>query len=192
MANGKTRSLNAQTVLRLPPVARRLIETNKQRRIGDKTSGNFRGRLEKTVAFLSWKAACNTLSDAIGYIASELELERLYALYQKLFPKNWKKSKASFHRTGSSDYHTERELEFIELVSDRYFPLCSWLDWSDFRFDHIPIEPVNYDFCCDEYEWQEFRPCLQFGISAFLWRDTNPDDENWREILIRRTEFSRH
>ena len=76
-----------------------------------------------------------------------------------------------------------RELEFIELVGDRFFPLCTWLDWSDFRFDHIPIEPVNYDFCCDEYEWQHFRPCLQFGIAAFLWRDTDPDGENWRDIL---------
>ncbi|MGI8641418.1 MAG: hypothetical protein ACR2MG_15910, partial [Pyrinomonadaceae bacterium] len=61
--------------------------------------------------------------------------------------------------------------------------LCSWLDWSDFRFDHIPIESVNYDFCCDEYEWQHFRPCLQFALSAFLWRDTDVADENWTEML---------
>lgn len=183
MAQVKTKTLKAQAGCQLPIVARRLIEENKQRRINGKTGGDFRGRLEKTVAFLNWKAACNTLHDAIGYIGSELERERLYALYQKLFPKEWKKSTASFHRTDSSDYHTERELEFIELVSDRYFPFCTWLDWSDFRFDHIPIEPVNYDFCCDELEWQEFRPCLQFAIVAFLWRDTDGTDENWRDIL---------
>ncbi len=179
----QVRTVQTQTVRKLPSVARRLIEKNKRRRIADKTSGDFRGRLEKTVAFLSWKAGCNTLSDAIGYIASELERERLYGLYRKLFPKEWKSSGASFHRTGYNDCHTERELEFIELVSCRYFPLCSWLDWSDFRFDHIPIESVNHDFCCDEYEWQEFRPCLQFGIVAFLWRDTDATDENWRDIL---------
>ncbi|HEV8158044.1 MAG TPA: hypothetical protein VGP58_03375 [Pyrinomonadaceae bacterium] len=182
MAQVKTRILNARAVSNLPPVARRLIEKNKQRRAGIlKTSDNFRGRLDKTVAYLRWKADCNTISDAIGYIASELERERLYALYQKLFPKEWEKSSASFKRTSYNEYHTEREYEFIELVSDRYFPLCSWLDWTDFRFDHIPIEPVNFDLCCGDYEWQEFRPCLQFAVQAFLWRNTG--DEDWRDIL---------
>ncbi|MBA4121560.1 MAG: hypothetical protein H0X72_03745 [Acidobacteria bacterium] len=181
MAQVKTRILNARAVSNLPPVARRLIEENKQRRINSATGGDFRGRLDKTVAYLRWKAGCNTISDAIGYIASELERERLYALYQKLFPKDWEKSSASFKRTGESVYHTEREYEFIELVSDRYFPLCSWLDWTDFRFDHIPIEPINFDLCCGEYDWQDFRPCLQFAVQAFLWRNT--DDEDWRDIL---------
>jgi hypothetical protein len=181
MAQVNTKTLNADAAFKLPLVARRLIEENKQRRISSATGGDFRGRLDKTVAYLRWKAGCNTISDAIGYIASELERERLYALYQKLFPKEWEKSSASFKRTGYNEYHTEREYEFIELVSDRYFPLCSWLDWTDFRFDHIPIEPINFDLCCGEYDWQDFRPCLQFAVQAFLWRNT--DDEEWRDIL---------
>ena len=181
MAQVNTKTLNAYAAFKLPLVARRLIEENKQRRISSATGGDFRGRLDKTVAYLRWKAGCNTISDAIGYIASELERERLYALYQKLFPNEWKKSSASFKRTGYNEYHTEREYEFIELVSDRCFPLCSWLDWTDFRFDHIPIEPINFDLCCGEYDWQDFRPCLQFAVQAFLWRNT--DDEEWRDIL---------
>jgi hypothetical protein len=174
---------NANSLRKLPAAARRLIDENKQRRAGDKNSGNFRGRVRKTISYLRWKAACASLSDAIGYIASELERERLYGLYRKIFPKEWKASRASFHRMGYNDCHTEREIEFIELVNEHYFPLCSWLDWSDFRFDHIPIESVNYDFCCDEYEWQHFRPCLQFAITAFLWRDTDISDENWTDML---------
>ena len=182
MAQGTTRVLNSQTVGKLPLVARRLIEENRQRRVkAVKTGGDFRGRLDKTVAYLRWKAGCNTISDAICYVASELERERLYALYQKLFPKDWKKSRASFRLSGYNECHTEREYEFIELVSDRYFPLCSWLDWTDFRFDHIPIEPVNFDLCCGEFDWQDFRPCLQFAVQAFLWR--GHDDEDWRDIL---------
>ena len=180
----ENRILKTQAVRKLPPAARRLIEKNKQSRIGGKKGGDFRGHLDKTVAYLRWKAACGTLSDAIGYIASELERERLNALYRKLFPKEWKDSKASASRMGYNDCHTEREIEFIELISERYFPLCSWLDWSDFHFDHIPIESVNYDFCCDEYEWREFRPCLQFALQAFLWRDTDIADENWTEMLV--------
>ena len=183
MVQGKTKTLKAKRRCKLPLPARRLIEKNRQKRTSGASGGDFRGRLDKTIAYLRWKSACNTLSDAIGYIASELERERLYALYRKVFPKEWKKSAASFKQSEYNECHTERELEFIELVSDRYFPLCTWLDWSDFRFDHIPIEPVNYDFCCDEYEWEHFRPCLQFGIAAFLWRDTDPDGENWRDIL---------
>lgn len=132
---------------------------------------------------MRWKTGCNTLSDAIGYVASELERERLYALYRKLFPKEWEKSSASFKQTGYNEYHTEREFEFIELVSKNYFSLCTWLDWSDFRFDHIPIEPVNFDLCCGEFEWEEFRPCLRFAVAAFLWRGTGVYDMDWNEIL---------
>jgi len=184
MAQVKTKSSAAQNVRQLPKVARRLIDENKRRRSNAvKTGVDFRGRLEKTVAFLSWKTGSNTLAEAIGYIASELERERFYALYQKLFPTNWEKSSASFKRTGYHEYHTEREYEFIELVSDRYFPLCSWLDWTDFRFDHIPIEPVNFDLCCGDYEWQDFRPCLRFAIPAFVWYDTGGGDGDWDEIL---------
>jgi hypothetical protein len=175
--------VSAKSLPKLPSIARHLLEKNKQRRAGDENGGSFRGRLNKTVSYLRWKAACNTLSDAICYVASEVERERLYALYRKVFQKEWKNSKASFHRTGYNDCHTEREIEFIELVNEHYFPLCSWLDWSDFRFDHIPIESVNYDLCCDEFEWQHFRPCLQFAITAFLWRDTDISDENWTEML---------
>jgi hypothetical protein len=182
MAQGTTKSLDARSLRKLPPVARRLIKENRQRRINlSKTGGDFRGRLNETTAYLRWKTGCNTLSDAICYVASELERERFYALYRKLFPKDWEKSRASFKRTGYHEYHTEREYEFIELVSDRYFPLCSWLDWTDYRFDHIPIEPINFDLCCDEFEWQDFRPCLQFAVAAFLWRNT--DDEDWSDIL---------
>lgn len=184
MAQLRTKTRNAQTACRLPIVARRLIDENRQRRISiGKIGGNFRGRIEQTTAYLRWKASCHTLSDAMCYVASELERERLYALYRELFPKEWKKSAASFRRSEHNEFHTERELEFIELVSNRYFPLCTWLDWSDFRFDHIPIETVNYDFCCDEIEWQEFRPSLQFAVQAFLWRDTDETDEGWREML---------
>jgi hypothetical protein len=179
----QTGIVNAKSVSKLPAVARQLIEKNKQRRAGDANGGNFRGRLNKTTSYLRWKAACHTLSDAMGYIASELEREQLYGLYRKIFPKEWKASRASFHRTGYNDCHTEREIEFIELVNEHYFPLCSWLDWSDSRFDHIPIESVNYDLCCDEFEWQHFRPCLQFAITAFLWRDTDIADENWTDML---------
>lgn len=179
----QTGIVNAKSVSKLPAVARQLIEKNRQRRAGDGNGGNFRGRLNKTTAYLRWKAACHTLSDAMGYIASELEREQLYGLYRKIFPKEWKASRASFHRTGYNDCHTEREIEFIELVNEHYFPLCSWLDWSDFRFDYIPIESVNYDLCCDEFEWQHFRPCLPFAITAFLWRDTDIADENWTDML---------
>lgn len=181
----EVKTLNAQeTRAKLPPIARRLIEQNKQRRIEiGKTSGNFRGRLEKTITYLRWKAGCNTLSDAIWYTQAELERERLYALYRKLFPKEWRKSSASFKRTDFNEYHTEREMEFIELVSRQFFPLDTWLDWSDFRFDHIPIEPVNMDLCCGEFEWEEFRPCLRFAVAAFLWRGHGIYDMDWGEIL---------
>jgi hypothetical protein len=170
----------AQTICRLPPVIKKLIKKDRTRRT--KAGAFFGGNLEKTLSYLRWKQDCNTLSDAARYIEAELERENLYGLYQKLFPADWKKSTASFHQTGYNENHTEREYEFIELVSERMFPFGGWLDWSDFRFDRIPIEGVNFDLCCGEYEWSEFRPCLQFGIVAFLWRNHDFADD-WGEML---------
>lgn len=183
MASAKSKTLKTQNV-NLPSIARRLIESNQQRQFKlGKVNIGFRGNLEKTTHYLRWKASCNTVLEAISYIAEETERERIYALYRQLFPKNWKKSSASFTKNGYNEFHTEREFEFIGLVSENYFPLCTWLDWSDFRFDHIPIEPVNLDLCCGEYEWQEMRPCLRFAVAAFLWRGGGIYDWDWNEIL---------
>lgn len=181
MSNVKT--VNAPNLAKLPAIVRQLVEKNRQRRIEiRKTGGDFRGKLDKTKAYLRWKMDCNTLSEAMWYVASELERERLYALYRQLFPKEWRKSSASFKKMDFNEYHTEREMEFFELISRNYFPLDTWLDWSDFRFDHIPIEAVNLDLCCGEFEWEEFRPCLRFAVAAFLWRG-GIYDMDWGEIL---------
>ena len=176
--------LNTNTRRFPPNAARRLIEANRQTRskLG-KTNLGFRGNLEKTVSYLSWKASCGAVLGAMSYIADELERERIYALYRRIFPKEWRKSKASFTKNGYNEYHTEREFEFIGLVSEKYFPLETWLDWSDYRFDHIPIEPVNLDLCCGEFDWENYRPCLRFAVAAFLWRGSGIYDMDWNEIL---------
>lgn len=183
MASAKSKTLKTQNV-NLPGIARRLIESNRQRqnKLG-KVDLGFRGNLEKTRHYLRWKASCNTLLEVISYIAEETERERIYALYRRLFLKEWRASSASFTKNGYNEFHTDREFEFISRVSENYFPLCTWLDWSDFRFDHIPIEPVNLDLCCGEYEWQEMRPCLRFAVAAFLWRGGGIYDWDWNEIL---------
>lgn len=184
MATVKTKTLKTKSGKLLPQIARRLMEENRQRRIKiSETGGNFRGNLKKTVSYLNWKAECNSLSEAIHYIASELDRERIYALYCRLFPNEWRKSTASFTKIGENEYHTEREFEFITLVNHNYFPFSTWLDWSDYRFDHIPIEGVNLDLCCGEFEWEEFRPCLRFAVAAFLWRGGGIYDWDWNEIL---------
>lgn len=183
MASVRSKTLKTQNV-NLPSIARRLIESNGQRQFKlGKAEIGFRGNLEKTTGYLRWKASCNTVLEVISYIAEETERERIYALYRRLFPKEWKASSASFTKNGYNEFHTEREFEFISRVSENYFPLCTWLDWSDFRFDHIPIEPVNLDLCCGEYEWQEMRPCLRFAVAAFLWRGSGIYDTDWNEIL---------
>lgn len=183
MASAKSNTLKTHSV-NLPRIARRLIESNQQRQAKiRKANIGFRGNLDKTNRYLRWKASCNTVLEAIGYIAEETERERIYALYRRLFPKEWKASSASFTKNGYNECHTEREFEFISLISNNYFPFCTWLDWSDYRFDHIPIEGVNFDLCCGEFEWEEFRPCLRFAVAAFLWRGGGIYDWDWNEIL---------
>lgn len=183
MASAKSNTLKTQNIS-LPRIVRRLIESNGQRQAKiRKANIGFRGNLEKTTHYLRWKASCNTVLEAISYIAEETERERIYALYRRLFPKEWKASSASFTKNGNNEYHTEREFEFISLVSNNFFPFCTWLDWSDYRFDHIPIEGVNLDLCCGEFEWEEFRPCLRFAVAAFLWRGGGIYDWDWNEIL---------
>ncbi len=184
MAKVVTKTLKTRSLDKLPNIARRLITANRQKQSNLRQTGiDFRGNLEKTIPYLHWKANCSTVLEAMSYIAEETERERIYTLYRRLFPKDWKQSTASFTKNGYNEYHTEREFEFIKLVSDNYFPIETWLDWSDYRFDHIPIEGVNLDLCCGEFEWQEFRPCLRFAIAAFLWRGGGIYDWDWNEIL---------
>lgn len=64
----ENRILKTRAVRKLSLAARRLIEKNKQSRIGGKKGGDFRGHLDKTMLYLRWKAACGTLSGAVGYI----------------------------------------------------------------------------------------------------------------------------
>lgn len=179
-----TKTLRTQHLDNLPNIAQRLMAANRQKQSNFRKTGiNFRSNLEKTTRYLRWKASCSTVLEAMSYIAEETERERIYALYRQLFPKDWRTSTASFTKNGYNEYHTEREFEFIKLVSDNYFPIETWLDWSDYRFDHIPIEGVNLDLCCGEFEWQEFRPCLRFAVAAFLWRGGGIYDWDWNEIL---------
>jgi hypothetical protein len=184
MASAKPKTLKNHIEANLPNIAHRLIESNKQKltKLG-KAGFCFRGNLEKTTHYLRWKSNCSTVLEAIEFIGEETERERIYRLYRQIFPKDWRASSASFTKNGDNEYHTERESEFFSRVSENYFPLGIWLDWSDFRFDHIPIESVNLDLCCSDYEWQEMRPCLRFAVAAFLWRGSGIYDMEWNEIL---------
>jgi hypothetical protein len=83
----------------------------------------FGERLYKATEYLRFKARnCNAANacETVGQIVAEAQK---YRLFQKLFPEEWQKSKASFFKTDDYVHYSERTCEFFSLVHQKMFPL---------------------------------------------------------------------
>lgn len=136
----------------------------------------FGERLRKATEYLRFKArnrnAANAC-EAVGQIISEAQK---YRLFQKFFPDEWRKSKASFFKTGEYENYSERCCEFFSLVHQKMFPLLDgWNEDPETDFENFYIFSLNYDLCCEELEYEYLHASYVAGL-IFYFRD---DDEIW-------------
>lgn len=136
----------------------------------------FGERLYKATEYLRFKArnrnavnACET----VGQIVSEAQK---YRLFQKFFPDEWSKSKASFFKTGDYVHYSERTCEFFSLVHQKMFPLLEgWNEDPETDFENFYIFSLNHDLCCEEIEYEYLHVSYAAGL-IFYFRD---DEEIW-------------
>jgi hypothetical protein len=65
--------------------------------------------------------------EATAYLQKQHCRDRILWLYQKLFPEQFRSSQASIEvDIDSGDGHREREIEFLILLDEHYFPITPW------------------------------------------------------------------
>ena len=92
--------------------------------------------------------------EAIDHLASQMEGAHLLNLYRHYFPKQYAKSRASL-KVWPSAAHSPREVEFIQLVGQRLFPVADiGFELADERLDYIPVET----FALEDEQMDAWKP----------------------------------
>jgi hypothetical protein len=88
---------------------------------------------------------------AVNYLTPKLLTAAYLALYQRFFPSEWSFSAASQY-SPSPLAHSEREKEFLCLVSSKLFPISEYYleNLDEERLHGIPILPCGFDWISDE------------------------------------------
>jgi hypothetical protein len=106
-----------------------------------------------------------TVKEGIWYLEELSEQITYLTLYKELFPIEWSSSKTPLRQHSYPSVYSDIEIEFLELVNERLFPL-EWLE--DFRgcterYTEVTISPQNIDWW--EMSLEEFSFTEQFLLS---------------------------
>ena len=97
-----------------------------------------------------------SIADATCYLRGLRIKVQLFGLYQHFFPEEFATTNA-YTTPASSEIYSERELEFLDFVNSRLFPLYLYEDTAyedgERYFDSIPLYPPTEDWYEYFYEW---------------------------------------
>lgn len=135
------------------------------------TGRSFGDSLLRSLEYLGFKARSHNAAAACDTVSRVLSEQQKYALYQEMFPKEWKRSNASLYRAGRYTQYSERANELFELVNKKCFPLLEyWYDDPQQGFEQFAIMPLNFDLCCEEIDLENMRVSYVAGL-LFYFRD---------------------
>jgi hypothetical protein len=119
-----------------------------------------------------WLAAC-TADKAVEYIEAIQQRATMLQLYQYYYPDTYQQSKASV-KVASLETYSEKELEFLTLLDEQFFPLPLLLAESE-RISYIPVEPLGTSWYYDNFEelgaTEKFLMSLIHGLDNEPWND---------------------
>jgi hypothetical protein len=119
-----------------------------------------------------WFAA-RTADKAVEYIEAIQQRATILQLYQHYYLDEYQQSKASIQATSLETY-SEKELEFLTLIDQQFFPLPLLLEESE-RISYIPVEPLGTSWYYDNFEelgaTEKFLMSLIHGIENDTWND---------------------
>lgn len=132
---------------------------------------SFGEKLYQSLDYLAFKAQSRSAVGACETIERIVAERVKYSLFQKFFPREWQKSKASCFKTGYYENYTERTNELFELINENLFPLLGgWNGDPEMDFERFGIFPLNFDLCCEEIEPENLRVSYAAGL-LFYYRD---------------------
>jgi hypothetical protein len=94
--------------------------------------------------------ATRTADKAVEYLEAIQQRATMLQLYQHYYPEEYQQSKASIQVTSLETY-SEKELEFLTLLDEQFFPLPLLLAESE-RISYIPVEPLGTSWNDDNLE----------------------------------------
>lgn len=128
-----------------------------------------------------WLAA-QAVDKAVEYIEAIQQRTTMLQLYQHYYPEAYQQSKASTNVTSLETY-SEKELEFITLLDEQFFPLPLLLAETE-RISYIPVEPLGTSWYYDNFEelgaTEKFLMSLIHGLENEPWNDL--EEELGREL----------
>lgn len=133
----------------------------------------FSERLSKSIEYLSFKARSHTAITAYDYVAAIVSNQQKYVMYQEMFPREWRRSKASLYRRGYYIKYSERVNELFNLVNDKCFPLLEFaFDDPESEFEQFAIPPLNVDLCCEEIYFENLHISYAAALIFYFPDDT--------------------
>jgi hypothetical protein len=133
---------------------------------------HFSERLSKAIEYLGFKARSHNAIAAHDHVAAIVSEQQKYVMYREMFPKEWKRSKASHYRRGPFVKYSERVNELFQLVNEKCFPLLDyWYDDPENEFDNFAIGPMNVGLCCEEIHFENLNISYAAGLIFYV-----PDD----------------
>lgn len=138
--------------------------------------------------YLSYKAQSQNAIETHDLVAAVISEQQKYVLYQEMFPKEWKRSRASLYRRGYYSRYSERVNELLHLVNNKCFPLLEFAyDDPESEFEHFAIPPFNVDLCCEEIYFDNLRLSYAAGLIFYF------PDEAWdflnEKFKVSRSDF---
>jgi len=149
------------------------VDTVRLRRQPAKKVG-FGERLSRSLEYLNFKARSHNAIASYELIERVLSEQRKYAMFREMFPKEWKRSRASLYRRGYYAKYSERVNELFNLVNDNCFPLL----------EQFAIPPMNVDLCCEDIYFENLKVSYSAALIFYF-----PDDA-W-DFLNQRFKVSR-
>jgi len=119
-----------------------------------------------------WLAARNA-DKAVEYLEAIQQRATMLQLYQHYYPDEYQQSKASI-QVASLETYSEKELEFLTLLDEQFFPLPLLQSESE-RISYIPVEPLGTSWYYDNFEelgvTEKFLMSLIHGLDNDTWND---------------------
>jgi len=148
----------------------------------------FDEQLSRSLEYLSFKARSHNAIASFELVERVLSEQHKIAMYRDMFPKEWKRSKASLYRRGYYGKYSERINELFNLINDNCFPLLEFAyDDPENEFEQFAIPPMNVDLCCEEIYFENLKVSYATALIFYF-----PDDA-WDflncQYKISRSEF---
>lgn len=118
-------------------------------------NGLFSEKLVQAIDYVEFKSKNGNAAEACWTIERIVSEGKKFRLFKKLFPVEWRRSKASFVKKGFYEHYSERACEFFALVNEHLFPLfLAWNEDPEAEFDPFMISSLNIDFCCADIDYE--------------------------------------